>query len=874
MSMNKDPHDELQREIETHLDLEARERMAQGMSEEEARRAARRAFGNITRVQEDVRELWRWAWFERLIQDLRYAYRTLRNSPGFVAVAVLSLAVGIGANTAIFTLVNAVLLKPLPLHDVSRLVSIYTADEKNPEMMFGTSRDNYLDIRDSNNVFDRTSAAAKITVNLASDAAPPERVTAELVSGNYFETLGTTPAIGRGFLPEEDQTPGAKLVTVISHELWQSHLGGDPSITGKTILVNNRPFLVAGIMPARFHGTNSLSGTALWVPYMTYPVTTNDTYRNAFSSRRFTPFELIGRMKPGVTREQADANLKTIARRLAEAYPNENAQRTLVMRNVGGLDPRETQNVVTTVGMLMTIVGVVLFIACINVANLLLARMTVRQREIAIRRSIGATRGRLIRQFVTEGALLTLASTIAGLVVSKISLQVFWEYRPALLSATALDLRLDLRVLGFTIAISLITCMLFALAPAIKASRTAAIDLKARGIGGSERTLSGRHLLITAQIALSLIALISAGLFLRSLQRAIHMDAGIALDEIAMMAFDLGAQGYTEAQGRTLQQDMVERVAALNGVQGVAIGDLVPLAGGGYTRSLYLEGEDPNDRRNGYIIPTGVVSPGYFGVLGIEMVSGRDFADSDKLATPTVAIINEAMAQKFWPGENPLGKRVRFLRSGYFEVVGVVKNSAYNTIGAPPLPILYRSLTQVYQAQVSILVRTNQPEEILGLVRNQIQQLDRRLPITNVMSMDDALYESLWAPRLAASLLTVLGGMSLMLAVIGIYGVMAYSVSQRRQEIGLRLALGAGPQSVLRMVLGQSLRLALAGVAAGILISLGATRFIATLLYGSATDAPSFLAASGIVVAAALAASYLPARRATRIDPVIALRAE
>jgi predicted permease len=873
MNMNKDPHDDIEIEIQTHLELETRERMAEGMSEEEARRAARRAFGNVTRIQEEVHDLWRWIWLERAIQDLRYAYRTLRNSPGFVAVAVLSLGLGIGANTAIFTLINAALLKPLPIHDPSRLVSVYTADERNPQMTFGTSRDNYIDIRDSNNVFDHTATSARIAVNLAGGAGQPERVTAELVSGNYFDTLATFPVIGRGFLPEEDQAAGARLVTVLSNDLWQTRFGGDPSIVGRTIPVNNQPFLVAGVMAPGFRGTNPLTGTMLWVPYMTYPVTTNDTYRNAFSSRRFTPFEIIGRLKPGVSREQVDANLKAIARQLAVAYPNDNGQRTLVTLNAGGFLQTE-QSVRTIVGMLMAIVTVVLFVACINVANLLLARMTVRHREIAIRQSIGATRGRLVRQFITEGVLLTAVSTLAALILAKTALRVFWKYRPPFFDANALDLRLDLRVLAFTMAVSFVTCLLFALAPAIKASRGNTNELTTRGIGGNERTLGVRRFLIAAQVALSLIALISAGLFLRSLQRAINLDPGVALDQIAMVSFDLAAQGYNEGQGRALQREMLDSVAELNGVEGVVLGDLVPIAGGGYTRSIYLEGEDPNDRRNGYIIPTGVVGPGYFNVLGIPLRSGRDFAETDTPSTPTVVIVNEAMVDKFWPGQNPIGKRVKFLRSGFFEVVGVVKNSAYNSIGAPPTPTMYRSLTQAYQAQITIVVRSKQPEEVLGLVRNQIQQLDPRLPLTNAMTLNGALRQSLWGARLGASLLTVLGSISLVLAIIGIYGVMAYSVNQRSQEIGLRLALGAAPGGVKQMMLGQSLRLALAGVAGGILISLGATRFIANLLYGSATDSVSFLGASMIVVAAALAASYLPARRATRIDPVIALRTD
>jgi predicted permease len=430
-----------------------------------------------------------------------------------------------------------------------------------------------------------------------------------------------------------------------------------------------------------------------------------------------------------------------------------------------------------------------------------------------------------------------------------------------------------MRVLGFAVALSLLTCVLFALAPAIRASRPDIVaETKPRGLGGNLQVMRLRHLLIAVQVALSVIAVVSAGLFLRSLQRAMRIDPGFAVDRLAMMNIDLGAQGYNEAQGRIFQRQVLERASVRPGVEGVVLADLVPLRSGGNTRSIYLEGQDPSDRRNGYIIPTGIVSADYFRVLGIATVRGRVFDDGDQPTTRAVAVANEAMVRQFWPGQEPIGKRVRFIRTGYFEIVGVVKDSAYGTIGGPPTPILYRPLTQVYQANVSVIVRAQRPDAVLGSVRGEIQRLDARLPIANVMSLADALRESLWAHRLAASLLTVLGFISLMLAAVGIYGVMAYSVSQRTQEIGLRLALGAHRGAVLNLVLGQSFRLSLVGVAVGLAISIGATRFIAHLLYGNAVDVVTFFIASATVVVAALVASFVPARRATRIDPMIALR--
>ncbi|HXI31037.1 MAG TPA: ABC transporter permease [Vicinamibacterales bacterium] len=820
------------------------------------------------------------------LQDLRFGARLLAKSPGFTTVAALSLALGIGANTTIFTLVNAVLLSPLPVEDPAQLVSVFTTDERNTGNgldFLQTSPMNFRDLRDKNEVFSGVAGHFGLPLNITGGTGNPEQIFGEMVSGNFFSVLGARPLLGRGFLADEDAVPGEKLVAVLGYGEWQKRYGGDPGIVGRTISLNGGAFTVVGVMPNGFKGANAIGAPALWVPYMTYPVTTTGFFREIAqpTQRRGLVFNIVGRLKPGVTVEQAEANLKTIARQLAQEYPNENQGRsvTLVPLAQATINPGFRGNIVKAGGLLMTIVGLVLLIACANVANLLLARAAARQKEIAVRLSLGAGRGRLMMQLLAEGTLLALIGGAAGLLLAWWAQGLLWSFRPPFLQADAIDLQPDIRVLLFTIGVSLATGILFGLAPAVQASRPdLVVELKEKTSAptGSSRLFSLRNALVAAQVALSLVALIGAGLFLRSLQHAQQITPGFDADHLAVLSFDLGAQGYTEPRGRQFQERVLERAGAVPGVQAATLASVVPLFQGGFARTVFLEGQDSSDRRAGRLVQISVVGPRYLETLGLPLLRGRTLAASDQPNTPMAAVINETMAKRFWPDQDALGRRFKFFGQDFFvQVVGVVKDSKYNFIGEEPTPFIYQAATQVYQPQLALFVKAAQPSAVLGTVRGEVQQLDRNLPLTGVFTLVDILDQSLWAPRMAASLLAVFAGLSLVLAVIGIYGVMAYAVSRRTRELGIRMALGARRSDVLRLVVFQGFRVTVLGLGVGLAASFAVTRLIATLLFDvSPTDVVTFTAVPLLLAAAALGASYLPALRATRIDPIVALRDE
>jgi putative ABC transport system permease protein len=821
-----------------------------------------------------------------LLRDVKHGARLIAKSPGFTVAAVLSLALGIGANTTIFTLINAVLLHPLPVDDPAELVSVFTTDERNSGGQLGflqLSPMNYRDLRDKNEVFSGLAAHAGLPLNITGGTGNPEQVFGEIVTGNYFGVLGARPLVGRVFLPEEDKNPGERLVCVLGYGEWQKRFGGDPSIVGRTISLNEQQFTVVGVMPKGFKGTNAIGAPALWVPYMTYPQTVNGFFLELLrpDSRRGLAFNVTGRLKPGVTVQQAEANLKTIARQLEQEYPNENKGRnvTLVPLAQATINPGFRSNLVAAGGLLMTIVGLVLLIACANVANLLLARASARQREIALRLSLGASRGQLIRQLLTEGTMLAVMGGVAGLLLAYWAQGALWSFRPPFLQADAIDIQPDLRVLLFTLGVALTTGLLFGLAPAVQASRPNLVtELKENpsAPASSRRLFSLRNMLVATQIALSLVALVGAGLFLRSLQNAQRIRPGFDMDRLAVMSFDLGAQGYTEERGRQFQQRVLEQVAAVPGVESATLASTVPLFNGGFARTVFLEGQDASDRRSGRLVQISVAGSRYLETVGVPLLRGRTISDQDQPNTPSAVVINETMAKRFWPDEDAIGKRFKFFgQENFQQVVGIAKDSKYNFIGEDPTPFIYQPMTQVYQPQVSLFVRSANPSSVIGTVRGEVQQLNRNLPLTGVFTLSDIVDQSLWAPRMGASLLAVFAGLSLVLAVIGIYGVMAYSVSQRTRELGIRMALGASRGDVVRLVVVQGVKLTIAGVLVGLAVSFAVTRLIVNMLFGvSPTDILTFSVVPAVLALAALGASYLPALRATRIDPLVALRSE
>ena len=818
------------------------------------------------------------------VSDLRFAWRMLLRNPGFTAVAVLSLALGIGANSTIFTLVNAVLLRPLPMHDPERLVAVFTTDERNRGAFFNymqSSPLNFQDYRKTSDVF--TGLVAHNGVGLAfSGQGEPEQIFGEMVSGDFFGVLGVTPALGRGFLPDEDRVPGASLVTVLSHGFWQRRLGGDPAVVGRPITLNGHAFTVVGVAPEGFKGANAIGAPALWVPTMTHPQLATGFLKENIDSRRALIFGITGRLKPGVTLAQAEAKLKALASQLAQEYPDDNGGRSVALLPLAEatINPGFRENMVSAAGLLLTVVGLVLLIACANVANLMLARASVRQREVAVRLSLGASRGRLVRQLLTEGLLLALVACGFGLLVAYWAQGVLWSQRLPGLAADALDLTPNLRVLGFTLAVSLVTALLFGLAPALSASRPDVVgELKQRGgpaIGGN-RPLNLRSLLVAGQVALSLVALVGAGLFVKSLGNAQRIDPGFDHEKLAVLSVDLGAQGYGEERARDFQRRMLERASALPGVERATLASGIPLFQGGLLRTVFPEGVDSSDRKNGKLVQLNTVEPGYFETMGIPLLRGRDFAPSDHPDSPRVVVVNETMAKQFWPEQQPIGKRFKFFGQEWWnEVVGVARDGKYNFLGENPQPHIYLSLRQTFEPAVSLHVRAaGDPATALGMARREVQEMDRVLPITGVFTFGEILRQSLWAPRMGAWLLAVFGALSLVLAVIGIYGVMSYSVSQRTRELGLRMALGADQRDVLKLVVRQGATLAAIGIAVGLALSFAATRLVGNLLFDvTARDPLIFVGVPLLLALAAIVASAQPAWRASRVDPTVALRIE
>ena len=826
-----------------------------------------------------------------VLQDLKFGVRLLAKTPGFTVIAALSLALGIGANTTIFTLINAVLLNPLPVEDPSQLVSVYVTDERNRDAAgFGflqLSSANFKDLRDKNEVFTDMTAHQGIPMNISGGSGEPQQVFGEIVTGNFFTVLGARPLIGRGFLPDEDAKPGEKRVCVLGYGLWQQRFGSDRTILGRDIDLNGRKFTVVGVMPKGFKGTNAIGAPALWVPYMTYRETTAGFLLEMLQpgNRRGLVFDVTGRLKPGVTVTEAEANLKTLARQLAEEYPNDNRGRSVILVPLAqsAINPGIRGNLVMAGGLLMTIVGLVLLIACANVANLLLARAAVRQKEIAVRLSLGASRRRLIMQLLTEGTLLSLVGGGAGLLLAYWAQGFLWSFRPPFLEADAIDLHPDARVLLFTVGVSLVTAVLFGLAPAIQASRPdLVVELKEKSSApaGSSRRFSLRNLLVASQVALSLVALVGAGLFLRSLQSAQKIHPGFDVNHLATVTFDLGGQGYTEQRGQQFQVRALERAASIPGVRAASLASTIPLFAGGFSRTVFLEGQDSSDRRAGRLVQITVTSPKFFETMGIPLMRGRTLLATDQPNTPNVVVINETMAKRFWPNQDAIGRRFKFFGQDFFnQVVGIAKDSKYNFIGEDPTPYIYQAATQVYQPTVSLIVKADNPGAALGTLRREVQQLDPNLPLTAVFTLKDIFDQSLWPPRMAASLLLTFAALSLVLAMIGIYGVMAYAVTQRTREIGIRMALGASGGEVLRTVIAHGLRLTAIGVAAGLALSFAGARLAASalgtlLINVNPTDVATFVVVPVVLSLVALGACYFPARRATRIDPVVALRYE
>jgi len=816
---------------------------------------------------------------ENLVKDIRYGLRMLIRNPGFTIVALLSLALGIGANTAIFSMVSAFLFAPLPVDQPSQLVSIFTTDSKNPGPL-PTSHLNYIDYRDKNEVFTDLLAYTFAAVNLSGTTGETKQLTAELVSGNYFDLLGVKLERGRGFLPDEDKTPGTSPVAVLSYASWQRDFGGDPSIVGRTISLNRHDFGVVGIAAKDFTGTDLGGGPDVWVPMMMHDqIQAGFTWYN---TRRGLFLAMIGRLKPGTSVQQAQAAMTALGSQLEQEYRNDNEGRNvrLVPLLTARRDPTGDGQVMLTSSALVGVALIVLAIACANITNLLLARSTKRRREIAIRLALGASRARLIRQLMTESLILALAGGAVGFLVAFWSKDILRSLIPFGFGPNRQSNEVDLRVLVFAFAMSVLSGLLFGLAPSLQASKSDLVStLKGEitmPVGSRGFRFNLRKALVVLQVGLSLFALITAGLFVRSLLKAQSVNPGFKPENVVLMAFNLGREGYTEAQGRNFHHDVVERVRALPGVLAATVARDRPFAGG-FQRSVFIEGQEPPPGGRGVLVQTNNISPGFFETLGIPLMRGRDFAETDSSTSPKVMVINEAMAKRFWPDQDALGKRLKlFGDQDYRQVVGIVGDSKYNSLTEPQRPFMYIPLLQEYAPQVNLHVRTSGDSKgMIAALRGEVQAIDPSLSVLNIETLTDRIHQSLGGERSQATLLGTGGVLALVLAAIGLYGVMSYSVAQRTREIGIRMALGAGRANVMGLVLKQGVALVSAGVVLGLGAAFTITRWLASVLFGvGSADPITFIATSGVLLAVALIASYVPARRATKVDPIIALRYE
>ena len=802
--------------------------------------------------------------------------RGLRNNPTFTAVATASLALGIGLNSAIFSLVSAVLLQPLPVRDPARLVSVFTLDRINPGLLYN-SYPNYKDYRDRNTVFSGLALYTPIQAVLTGENELGD-VPGQLVSGNYFDVLGVDPVLGRTFLPEEDRFPGADAVVVISYAFWTRRFAASRGAIGATVGLNQRGYTIIGVAPKGFHGPNALVSADVWVPMAMYPQMFS--MADWVDRRKALLFSVVGRLRDGVSRQQAEDNMKTLTAQLAREYPADNQGRAITLLPIAEsvIQPNSRGGLEMVGGVALGASGLVLLIACANVANLLLVRAAGRRKEIALRLALGVGPGRLIGQLLTESALLSIAGGAAALVLARWGRNLLWSYRPPWILSGDAMLSFDGRVLGFTLLVAVLATLVFGLAPAMSATHSdLATELRERR---SPWTRAGhrthaRGLLVMAQVALSVVALTGAGLFLRSLRNAQAVDPGFDAAHMATLAVNVKARGFTEAEGRQYYARVLERAASLPGVAAATLAFNAPFTVN-RARSISVEGQETG-AGPGAVAPIDLVEPGYFQAMGIPLLRGRGFSSGDSTAAPRVAVVNETMARHFWNGKNPIGARLRFFgETAPVEIVGVVRNCTYITPGETPRMMVYLCLRQNYAPAVTLWVRTTgEPEAMLNAVQREVHGLDRDVLLSNLQTAVQVSRESLWAPRLGAILFTAFGALAGLLTVVGVYGAISYSVGQRTRELGIRMALGAAPRAVLRQVLAEGIIPVFWGLVLGLLATVTIAGVLNSLLFGvRARDPLTLSVVMAVLLGTALAACSVPALRAMRIDPMVALRDE
>ena len=806
-----------------------------------------------------------------LLQDLRYGLRALSRARGFTAIAITVLALGIGVNATVFSLANAFFLKPLPVADPEGFVRVYSNRFSN------TSYRSYLELRDRNATLSDLAAFQLRSFGLRIDG-DNEHTFGEIVSGNYFRAIGIAPGRGRLLVPSDD-APGAPAVAVLSHGFWMRRFGGAEDAVGRTIALNGQPFTIVGVAPEGFTGVLAPLAGSLWVPMASDAVLRPGVDASARGS-----FHLAGRLKAGVDRGPAQVDLDTIARqiRASDGLPDR-AQPAATVYGATMLHPEMSRPATVFVAVLLAVVALVLLIVCVNVANLVLARAAGRDRELAVRQSLGAGRGRLIRQLLTEGLILSTGGAALGLALA------FWCVGLAMAATlpvpipVALDLSLDVRVVAYTAAIAIFATLASGLAPALTASRVDLVStLKGIG-GGTPRHGRLRSAFLIGQVAMSVLLLVVAGLAIRSVSHAQGIDLGFEPAGVTSGTIDFETRGYDGARATQVLRSLVERLESTAGIAAATAVDIVPLTLSNRTDRLLRDGDAQPARGESPPTPliyVNAVGPGHFTTLQIPQLGGRDFTHGDSAAAPNVAIVNETMARQFWPGGNAIGQRLRRLDANAsprdsIVVVGVVRDSKYVTIGEEARAFMYRPLSQEYVPRVTVLVRSGgaPPADVVAALEREVRALDDGVTVFNVSPLAEAISISLLPARLAGGLLGTLGLLALVLAALGVYGVLSFLVRARTREIGVRVAIGATPGSVVALILKQAMVWTASGMAIGMALALAASRVLGSLLYGvSPTDPLTFGTVSLLLGGAAAAAAVIPAWRASRLDPLVALR--
>jgi macrolide transport system ATP-binding/permease protein len=822
---------------------------------------------------------------ERFLQNIRFAMRGLRKNPGFAIVCIVTLALGIGANTAIFTVINAVLIRPVPgVANPAELVIFERLQKNNPDYSFGYP--DFLDYRDHNQSF--TGLAARCRAPLTLSHGTTERITGELVSGNYFSVLGVNPVRGRLIVPEDVQADDESPVAVLSYGIWQRVFGSDSQIAGKSISLNGHSFTVAGVAAAQFEGTTVGSPTDVWLPLTMQPEAMPRMSRGALHNRNSGWLEIFGRLKPHVSLVAARREMQAIAGRLAVAYPESNEHRNVDLIPGFGMDPDDRATLQKFFGLLIASVGLLLLITCSNVANLLLSRADSRRREIAMRLALGASRRQLVGQLLTEGLLLSFLAGGLGLFLAPWSGRLILAFRQPLYALRNVDTSPDARVLGFTLMVALLTGVLFSLAPALQGSKpdlVATLKDNAPELGRRSRL---RNLLVSSQVALSLVLLVVAGVTVRRMQKIVNQDPGFTTRNLIMMSLSPSIQGYSELQAQRFYEELLVRVERIPGIQSASLAATVPPEDWSSRVSIFYEGQvPPLDYYRGHEFEVGIrvdmnnVAPKYFRTMGIPILRGRDFSERDRPGVPLTAIVSQRLARRLWPDQNAVGKRIEWpswegASRPPLEIIGVSADAKYRSLIADPPFLLYLPEFQNYNGTPTLVIRTlADPAGLLPAVRRAAASLNPNLPIFGLKTMSEHVGDSLWQPRMAAGILGSFSFLALVLVAVGLYAVVAQWMGQRTREIGIRMALGAKPRDVMRLVFGYGTGLAFGGIVAGIFVASGVARFVSEQLFGaSSTDVLTMALIVVLFLLVMLAACYIPGRRAMRVDPIVALRYE